>query len=220
MKPQENASALEHSDLLTSRLIDEIKQLAQNDFGVDLELNIISKRHLDKIVIPNSTGFSKENVQDIRYAAFENSQQKFYGLKISGTDWTAITCIFQDKMYNAEFANENIEEWAKSFVEELKTGEYDEHLVFTRKLVKKVEEYTGNLPPHVKAAKLLEKPGKVIKYLMTTRGPVPAELSPNDIDYQYYLDKQLAPIADSLLELKNLQFENLFKAQQLNLFDF
>ena len=123
-------------------------------------------------------------------------------------------------MYKAEFEGQNLEEWMKAFVEELKSGNYDEELIFTKKLLKKVDEYTGNLPPHVKAAKLLQNPGKLINFLYTTRGPVPKELNPNDIDYQYYLDKQLAPIADSLLTLKNLQFENLFKAQQLNPFDF
>ncbi|MCM8529149.1 MAG: hypothetical protein NE327_21685, partial [Lentisphaeraceae bacterium] len=107
----------------------------------------------------------------------------------------------------------------KNFVADLKSGEYDSQLVYKRKLVKAVDEYTGNLPPHVKAAKMLDKPGKFIKYVFTSRGPVPAELNPKDIDYQHYMDKQLAPVADAYFSLKNQTFENLFKAQQLSLFD-
>ena len=220
MKPQESNSALEHATLLADRIVEEIQNKAQADFDVDLNLKISCQNHYEKFIIPEAENISKQAVKDIRYAASRNGEVTLHGLKISGADWTPISSALLEKMYQAEFEGHNLEEWLKVFVEELKTGKYNNELVFTKKLLKKVEEYSGSLPPHVKAAKLLQNPGKVINFYYTTRGPVPEELNPNDIDYQYYLDKQLAPIADSLLSLKNLQFENLFKAQQLNLFDF
>jgi DNA polymerase II len=220
MKPQEAASTFEHADLLANRLTTALQEKAQTDFNVELDLSITCKKHLQQMVIPQSTGFTKEAIKDIRFASFEGEHKELTGLRISGTDWTKVTSLLQEKMYQAQFEGQNLEEWMKIFVEELKAGEYDSLLTFTRKLTKNVDEYSGSLPPHVKAAKLLQDPGKFITYYMTSRGPVPAELNPNDIDYQYYLDKQLAPIADSLLGLVNLQFENLFKAQQLSLFDF
>lgn len=220
MKSQEASSALQHAELLSERLMAAISAKAKEDFDVDLNVSINCKSSYEKFVIPAKTTFTKQNVADIRFCANSGEETTTTGLRISGSDWTAVTPIFQEKMYAAEFSGQNIEEWMKGFVEELKSGAYDEHLVFTRKLIKSVDEYTGSLPPHVKAAKLLSNPGKTVSYYFTTRGPVPVELNPNDIDYQYYLDKQLGPIADSLLELKNLQFESLFKAQQLSLFDF
>ncbi|MCH2206943.1 MAG: hypothetical protein MK132_13885 [Lentisphaerales bacterium] len=220
MKSQESSSVFDHAELLSSRLQEHIQTKAKEDFSINLNLSLKCKSHYEKFIIPKVDSFTKQYVKDIRFAATENGNTILHGLKISGADWTAVTSTLQTKMYEAEFKGENLEEWMKGFVEELKSGTYDDELVFSKKLLKKVSEYSGSLPPHVKAAKLLPNPGKLIKFFFTTRGPVPTELNPNDIDYQYYLDKQLAPIADSLLTLKGLHFENLFKAQQLNLFDF
>jgi DNA polymerase-2 len=52
---------------------------------------------------------------------------------------------------------------------------------------------------------------------MTTRGPEPAESNPRPLDYQHYLDRQLAPAADALLRLKGTSVEDILD-QQLRLF--
>ena len=220
MKPQEASTALDQGDMLAGRISKYIQEITAKDYGTKLQLNINCKKHFKSLILPDKVSFSKQAVDDIRYAAIEGEENIIlHGLKIAGADWTDLASSFQDGLYNAIFTEENVEEWGKNFVAELKSGEYDEQLVYTRKLVKAVEEYTGNLPPHVRAAKMLDKPGKFIKYVITSRGPVPAEMDPKDIDYQHYLDKQLAPVADAYFLLKNQTFENLFKAQQLSLFD-
>jgi DNA polymerase-2 len=52
---------------------------------------------------------------------------------------------------------------------------------------------------------------------MTKRGAVPIELPHDDIDYEYYIDRQIAPIADSLLNLFGKSFEEI-RGRQLSLF--
>jgi DNA polymerase-2 len=45
------------------------------------------------------------------------------------------------------------------------------------------------------------------------------ELDPKDIDYQHYIDKQLKPIADSILVLLDLSFDSIVQSGQLNFFN-
>ena len=220
MKPQEATTALDQGALLVKRIARAVEEKAENDYGVKPEISLICREHFKSVIIPSKVAYTKEPVDDIRYAAYSGEEVLLNGLKVSGADWTGVTSVFQEGLYTALFKDENIDEWMKNFVTELKDGKYNADLVYSRKLVKKVDEYTGNIPPHVKAARLMEKPGKIIRYLMTARGPVPEEMNPNDIDYQHYIDKQLGPVADVYLELKGQKFENLFKAQQLSLFDF
>ena len=52
---------------------------------------------------------------------------------------------------------------------------------------------------------------------MTQRGAIPIELPHDDIDYDYYVERQLAPIADSILALFGQNFES-FRGPQLSLF--
>ncbi|NQZ56636.1 MAG: hypothetical protein HRT88_04095 [Lentisphaeraceae bacterium] len=220
MKEQEANSALEHGDVLASRLSKHIATIAQGKFSVDIDLKLKCQKHFTKIVIPDKATFSKENVKDIRYAALINEEVEIIGLKIGGADWTELAADFQNEMYHKFFTTDNIEEWMKEFCAALKAGMYNDKLSYTKKLLKHVDEYTGNIPPHVRAAKMLDQAGKSITYVITSRGPVPTELNPMDLDFQNYMDRQLAPVANCLLSFFGKNFEGLFKAQQLSLFGF
>ena len=98
---------------------------------------------------------------------------------------------------------EEIRDWLRDFVKRVKDGEYDDKLVYRKRLRKDVEEYTKNLPQHVKAARLLPEAGGTVYYVITKRGPIPIELKHTDIDYNHYIEKQLKPVADSILVLLN-----------------
>ncbi len=81
--------------------------------------------------------------------------------------------------------------------------------------------YQKNRPPHAQAAERLEQwllahelparfeqRGGWISYVMTLQGPQPIDVElgcfPNaPLDYQHYLDKQLAPVVDAILVVHN-----------------
>jgi DNA polymerase-2 len=52
-----------------------------------------------------------------------------------------------------------------------------------------------------------------VRYVVTTRGPEPLENGPRSLDYQHYLDRQLAPAADALLRLKGTSVGEILDAQ-------
>jgi DNA polymerase-2 len=76
----------------------------------------------------------------------------------------------------------------------------------------------------VKAARMVtdpdedDAPAAEVEYLMTSRGAEPLSLRTAPIDYDHYLDKQLAPAVDVVLGLLGTSFERI-AGSQLSLFD-
>jgi len=83
-----------------------------------------------------------------------------------------------------------------------------------------VQHYEKSTPPHIKAAKkqqvgsgeMLQK-GDTIVYVMTTNGPEPIDYLRSAIDYQHYIDKQLKPVANSILNFLDDDFDRIVNAQ-------
>ncbi|MGB1311238.1 MAG: hypothetical protein ACPG47_08500, partial [Leucothrix sp.] len=68
-------------------------------------------------------------------------------------------------------------------------------------------------PPQVKAARKMQNPGRRIQYIITLNGPEPLEKLTAQPDYQHYQDKQLQPVADSILYFLETSFERLTQRQ-------
>ncbi|MFW6283692.1 MAG: hypothetical protein ACOC1P_06615, partial [Minisyncoccales bacterium] len=76
-------------------------------------------------------------------------------------------------------------------------------------------------PPHIQAARKLgrEKTG-LIEYIMTINGPEPVKKLKSKIDYSHYIDKQIKPIANSVLVFLDKNFDEILHGKQKSLFDF
>ena len=99
----------------------------------------------------------------------------------------------------------------------------DRELVIRKRLRKgSAERYTATTPPHIQAAR---KAGgavdRVVRYVNTHTGPepvLPGRPFPTDLDYGYYLEKVLRPLADSILQPLDSSFdEALGRPRQLSL---
>jgi DNA polymerase-2 len=104
---------------------------------------------------------------------------------------------------------------------QLYAGELDDKLVYRKGVSKRLEDYTKNVPPHVRAARMLDKlDGRIVRYVMTTAGPEPVQKrSGAAFDYDHYSQKQLAPVANMVLRFFDMDYNTLTKDQnQLNLF--
>ena len=90
-------------------------------------------------------------------------------------------------------------------------GELDDRLEYRKGLSKDPEEYGASAPPHVRAARALDRrEGRIIRYVMTVDGPEPVQKrSGARLDYRHYADKQLAPIADMVLRFLGTDFAAL-----------
>ncbi|MEM4396281.1 MAG: DNA polymerase II [Candidatus Woesearchaeota archaeon] len=203
---------------------DFFKDWCQENYKVESKLTIEYEKTYVKLLLPESrTGGSAKK----RYAGViinKNNEQEIEltGLEGVRSDWTDLAKEFQLNLLKKLFNNENLEEYIKQVVEDLKNGKYDDKLIYRKSLRKDLDEYTKTTPPHVKAARMLENiETPIVKYVMTLNGPLPLEkLNNSTIDYSHYIEKQIKPIANQILIFFNKDFDSIFKGKQKSIFDF
>ncbi len=144
------------------------------------------------------------------------------GLETVRRDWTDCAKEFQMALLNKVFAKQEVASYIKKFVDEVKAGKHDKLLIYRKALGKEVGEYTKTTPPHVKAARMLNSiESNIIEYYITVNGPEPVQKLKSKINYDHYLDKQLKPIADSILVFFNQTFDNVVSGKrQKSLFEY
>lgn len=205
---------------LSGELNEYWKERIQREFHLKSFLEIEFEKHYSRFVLTQARG--SDSGAKKRYAGLLEQDGKqelqFTGMEIVRSDWTRLAKEFQEELYRRIFNGEDVSDWIRNFVGEVNRGNYDEKLVYRKRLRKDLDMYTKNTPPHVKAARLTNTSSGIIKYVMTRRGPVPVELEHKDYDYQHYIDKQIKPIADSVLGLLGQSFDAIFTPGQLNFF--
>ena len=172
----------------------------KNDFELESFLEIEYEKHYSKLILTSTRG--KEGGAKKRYVGLMgNNKLEFVGMEYVRSDWTDLAKVFQHELYLKIFAEEDYEDWIRQFVQDLLNGKLNNELVYRKRLRKSAEHYIKTQPPHVKAARMINQKRGTVNYIITKRGPIPEELNPKDYDYQHYIDKQLKPIADSVLSL-------------------
>lgn len=185
-----------------------------------LELEF-QKQYLS-MMIPKLRG--QEAAAKKRYAGLieENGKEKveITGLEAIRGDWTEAAQEFQKELLMKLFHKEPIELFIKSYIKKIKAGELDNKLVYKKSIRKALEEYTKTTPPHVKAARQLEKlESNIIEYYQTIEGPEPIQKLRHKIDYEHYIKKQIEPIANQVLVLLNKTFDDISQnSKQTTLF--
>lgn len=220
LKTNEGAEGEANGKKLMKLLNTFWKKKLKNEFSVDSFLEIEYEKFYNKFIITPARG--SETGAKKRYAGLIKKngepQVEFVGLEFVRSDWTRLAKEFQVELYNRVFNNIEIEDWIRETVQKVYSGEYDTKLVYRKRLRKDVVDYTKNIPQHVRAARLLDQRSGTVYYVITRRGPIPIELKHSDIDYQHYIDKQLKPIADSILSLLGKSFDNIVQTGQLSFF--
>jgi len=210
-------------DLLSSGLNQYWQDLLPKNYGIPSALEIEFETHYLKFLMPTIRGSAVGSKK--RYAGIVQTDdgQKliFKGLESVRTDWTPLAKRFQEVLFSRVFADEPYRTFVANTVAAVLNGECDTELVYRKRLRRHLHEYTKTAPPHVKAARKVTQStlrrGDWIEYLITLNGPEPIQERVSIIDYQHYVDKQLLPVADSILHFKGITFDQIID-QQLGLF--
>ncbi|MCD6397638.1 MAG: hypothetical protein J7L71_08865, partial [Spirochaetaceae bacterium] len=197
------------------------EKIIEDKFKVESKLEMEFEKHYPKFFLPAMRS-TKEGARK-RYAGYmENGEIDFKGLEVVRSDWTELAKIFQTELFERFFKDLELVEWIKEFVKMLKNGEFDNLLIYKKKLTKKASEYTKITPPHIKAARLEDPENKrnlrEIQYIITNNGPIPISIKPENIDYNHYIEKQIKPLADGVLFAINISFDEIIEGRQLDLF--
>lgn len=215
----------ERGSQLAKKATEHLKKVLLKHFKVESELEVEFEKYYRKIFFPilrTGEAGAKKKYVGLKTSKDGKMDLQFSGMEFVRSDWTKLAKDFQYNLYQKYFDEEDLEDYLRDIVARLKNGEFDKKLIYKKRLSKKLEEYTKSLPPHVKAAKMAEEAGftvdRDIRYVQTRRGPMPIELEATDFDYQHYIDKQIRPIAEVILQTLDLSFDNIVTGDQLSLF--
>jgi len=203
-------------------------QALLDEYQLESQLEIEFETHYSQFFMPTIRGSEKGSKK--RYCGqisnADGSKRMVYkGLESVRTDWTPLARRFQQELYELIFNQGDWRSYLRLIVEQLNAGELDEELVYRKRLRRKLEDYQRNVPPHVQAARKAEnwlaqnnkapryQRGGWIHYVATLNGPEPIENRPSPLDYQFYLERQLEPIAEAILNMLGESFAAYSEAQ-------
>ncbi|MDB5915937.1 MAG: polB [Massilia sp.] len=208
-------------------------QYLRREFGLDNALELQFETHYRRFLMPTIRGVdvgSKVGSKK-RYAglvrALDGSERMVYkGLETVRSDWTPLAQQFQQGLYERIFKGEPHQAYVRDYAARTAGGQFDELLVYRKRLRRPLEDYQRNVPPHVRAARsaddfnrqhgrtLQYQNGGTIRYVITLAGPEPLEARHAPIDYEHYLTRQLQPIADAILPFVGDDFTALTSGQR------
>jgi DNA polymerase-2 len=204
----------------------------REELGLESALELEYDIHFRRFLMPTVRGSDEGSKK--RYAGLAGTpgggeEIVYKGLETVRTDWTPLAQQFQQGLYGRIFRREPYEDYVRDYVACTLRGDFDDLLVYRKRLRRPLQEYERNVPPHVRAARIADdfhiargrgaqyRNGGWIRYLMTTAGPEPMEAwideKRSPIDYEHYLVKQLEPVADGILPFVGDSFARLTSPQ-------
>lgn len=208
------------------------QQHLQQQYGLENALELEFETHYSRFLMPTIRGAEQGSKK--RYAGLiskpDGSEEMVYkGLETVRTDWTPLAQQFQQQLYQRIFKRQPYQDFVRDYVAKTLNGEFDDRLVYRKRLRRKLDDYQRNVPPHARAARLADdynrqqgrplqyQNGGWISYVMTLAGPEPLETRQSAIDYDHYLERQLQPVADAILPFLYDDFSALV-TRQIGLF--
>ncbi len=198
------------------------REVIRAEFGLESVLELQFETHFKRFLMPTVRGSDKGSKK--RYAGVvagkHGDELIFKGLESVRTDWTRLARDFQEELYRRIFQREPYADYVQDVTAALLAGEQDTQLVYRKRLRRKLQDYQRNVPPHVQAARLcaerglpVPSRGSWVEYVITTSGAEPAAKPLAPLDYQHYVDRQLAPVADGILGFVGSSFSALTEKQ-------
>lgn len=136
------------------------------------------------------------------------AEVEFVGMEAVRRDWTELAKEAQRELYARLFNGESVEDYIRSCVSDVRSGNYDEKLVYTKGLSRDPDRYVKVKPPHVVAALKSDQSGRVIHYVMTIDGPEPIDNVQHPLDREHYIETQLRSVAEPVLETVGSSWES------------
>ena len=191
-----------------------------SDPGVESFLEIEFETLYLRFLMPRIRGLEKGSKK--RYAGLVRTAGGgtacvFKGLESVRSDWTPLAREVQRDLYERIFLDRPYHEYLRDIRRRLYAGELDHLLVYRKRLRRELSEYRKNVPPHVQAARKLEKAGRFVDYVITTDGPEPMPANDRTLDYLHYEERQLQPVVDGILLLLDESYEGVC-GMQIDLF--
>jgi len=205
---------------LRDRVQAEIEARIRREYAVEPTLDLELERIFDRLLLPRVRGGRSGSKK--RYAGWCDDRLVVVGLESVRRDWPRIAHRLQEGMLVRLFSDRPVAPFVSQIVEQLRAGNLDDELVYSKRIRKgSLDRYTTNAP-HIQAARKAGRhAGRIIHYVLTATGPepvLPGRPLPDAIDHVHYVEKVIRPVAVSILDELGLSFEEaLGEPHQLSL---
>jgi DNA polymerase, archaea type len=205
--------------------IETIRHWTDTELGVELDLDKVYRYVAFSSRKKNYFGVLPDGTVDIRGLTGKKSQTPEY---LKETFYSALDILSRvQSPEDFEKARANIKELLGGMITSLKGKKVPvQKLAFNVMMGKPTEKYNGTTPQHVRAAKLLEEKGRVIKagemiaYVKTKSPPYvkPVDLAKvDDVDPDKYIEYAHS-MFDQMLDALDFSFDEIMGATTLDFF--
>ena len=198
-----------------------VAERVAREFGCHSQLELEFEKLYHRFFLPElrgGKGGSKKRYAGLRVEHGRETVE-IVGLEAVRRDWSAVSKRFQRELLDLVFHDQPVEAFLNGFVRDLRAGRFDAELVYKKAIRKEIGAYTKTTPPHIKAARQQGQTRGIVAYIVTEKGPQPADHPSAAPDYPHYVEHQLAPIAEAILRPLGLNTEKLMPIKrQLSLF--
>jgi DNA polymerase-2 len=207
----DGAAAFRTGNELCEQFNQELTAWIEERWALPSRITLEFEKLYLRLLLPKmkgGTGGARKRYAGLIAVAGAEPTLSFTGMEVVRRDWTALARRTQREIYRRLFADEDLTQWLREIVEQLRAGAFDDELVYRKSLRRALSQYTRQTPPHVVAArKLPGKPPRVIHYVITTAGAEPVDLRSAPLDREHYVQKQIRGVAEPLLDLIGLSFD-------------
>ncbi len=207
-------------DDLVGKINAAIARYVREEWGVESRLELEFEKLYTRLFLPSVRHGSAGARKRYTGVPYGGDAVEFVGMEVVRRDWTDLAKTVQRELYARLFADAPVDDYLAQVVRDVRSGSFDDAMVYRKGLRKALTSYTANTPPHVAAArKARSDPGRLISYVMTTSGPEPLDNVTAELDREHYVQKQVRPVAEPVLDTFGLSFEQAIgDDRQLELF--
>lgn len=222
--PPQLDGVLSKGKSLAQEMGGELANHIRDKYGVQSRLELKFEKYYAKLLLPNSRGGESKakNYAGVK-RGLEGDQLEVTGMEAIRSDWTPLARNLQLQLLELLFKEapkKEIVSHIQKTVRAVLAGKLDQDLVYRKTIRRELASYTKTTPPHVKAARLLPHKTRVVRYMQTISGPQPLGYITAAIDFDHYIEKQIAPIVDPFAELAKFDGPSSYRIDsQLGLFD-
>lgn len=198
---------------LARQVTRDIALSIRQEYGLESYLELRAEKTYRRFLIPRMRGQAEGPGRAKGYAGWLEKDGRLTvdvkGMEAVRSDWTPLARRVQVELLERIFQGQNfgiLEEWRRDLLGALRRGELNRELVYRKVLRRPARDYTANQPPQVKAARLLgwtDRRGR-IDYVITREGPRPVDLPGLPPDPEHYVDHQIRPLWESLMDAAGL----------------
>ncbi|MCF4998887.1 DNA polymerase II [Pseudomonas syringae] len=227
-RPHGQEEAADIGQALVKHVNDWWREHVRDEYGLESALELQFEIHYKRFLMPTIRGAeegSKKRYAGLVTRADGSDEMVYKGLETVRTDWSLLARQFQQELYERIFQRKPYQDYVRDYVRKTLAGEFDERLIYRKRLRRTLDDYERNVPPHVRAARLADdynaehgrprqyQNGGWISYVITLAGPEPLEVRRAPIDYDHYITRQLQPVADAILPFVDDDFSTLIGGQ-------